>query len=85
MSDLERRPSRTPRRVREQRAYRLVQVGGVAGLVAVVGLILSIAGVIRFGPVRPYILAGVIGSTLWVIAAIVAAVCAVLFWRTVNK
>ena len=42
-----------------------------AGLVAVVGLILSIAGVI--------------GSTLWVIAAIVAAVCAFLFWRTVSK
>ena len=31
MSDLERRPSRTPRRAREQRAYRLVQVGGGAG------------------------------------------------------
>jgi len=27
----------------------------------------------------------VIGSSLWVIAAIVAAVCAVLFWRTVSK
>ena len=26
----------------------------------------------------------VIGSGLWVIAAIVAAVCAVLFWRTVK-
>ena len=71
MSDLERRPDRTPRRVREQRAYRLVQVGGGAGLVAVVGLVLSIVGVI--------------GSTLWVIAAIVAAVCALLFWRTVSK
>jgi len=71
MSDLERRPERTPRRVREQRAYRLVQVGGGAALVAVVGLVLSIAGVI--------------GSTLWVIAAIVAAVCALLFWRTVNR
>ena len=71
MSDLERRPDRTPRRVREQRAYRLVQVGGAAALVAVVGLVLSIAGVI--------------GSTLWVIAAIVAAVCALLFWRTVSK
>ena len=46
MSDIERRPSRTPRRAREQRAYRLVQVGGGAALVAVVGLILSIAGVI---------------------------------------
>jgi hypothetical protein len=71
MSDIERRPNRTPRRAREQRAYRLVTVGGTAGLVAVVGLILSIAGVI--------------GSTLWVIAAIVAAVCAILFWRTVSK
>ena len=57
--------------MREQRAYRLVQVGGGAALVAVAGLILSIVGVI--------------GSTLWVIAAIVAAVCAVLFWRTVSK
>ena len=71
MSNIERRPNRTPRRAREQRAYRLVVVGGAAGLVAVVGLILSIAGVI--------------GSTLWVIAAIVAAVCALLFWRTVSK
>ncbi len=71
MSDLERRPSRTPRRAREQRAYRFAVTGGAAGLVAVVGLVLTIAGVI--------------GSTLWVIAAIVAAVCAVLFWRTVSK
>ena len=71
MSDLERRPDRTPRRVREQRAYRLAVTGGTAGLVAVVGLVLS--------------LVGVIGSGLWVIAAIVAAVCAVLFWRMVNR
>jgi 4-hydroxybenzoate polyprenyltransferase len=65
MSDIERRPSRTPRRVREQRAYRLVQVGGAAAVVAVI--------------------LAVFGSGLWVIAAIVAAVCAVLFWRTVNR
>ena len=71
MSDIERRPNRTPRRAREQRAYRLVTVGGTAGLVAVVGLILAIAGVI--------------GSTLWLISAVVAAICAVLFWRTVSK
>ncbi len=71
MSDLERRPNRTPRSVREQRAYRLAVTGGGAGLVAVVGLVLS--------------LAGVIGSSLWVIAAIVAVVCAVLFWRMVNR
>ena len=71
MSELERSGGRTPRRVREQRAYRLVQVGGAAGLVAVVGLVLSIV-------------AG-ISSTLWVIAAIVAAVCAIVFWRTVGR
>jgi len=71
MSNIERRPNRTPRRAREQRAYRLVVVGGTAGLVAVVGLILSIAGVI--------------GSTLWVIAAIVAVVCAILFRRAISK
>lgn len=68
MGDLERR---TPRGVREQRAYRLAVTGGGAGLVAIVGLVLSIVGVL--------------GSTLWVIAAIVAVVCAVLFWRTVNR
>jgi hypothetical protein len=71
MSNLERRPNRTPRRAREQRAYRLVMIGGTAGLVTVVGLVLAIAGVI--------------GSTLWVVAAIVAAVCAYLFWRTVSR
>jgi putative flippase GtrA len=72
MSDLpQRRPNRTPRRVREQRAYRYAMVGGTAALVAVVGLVLSIAGVI--------------GSSLWAIAAVVAAVCAALFWRTVSK
>ena len=70
MSELSRRPDRTPRRVREQRAYRLAVTGGGAAVVAVVGLVLAIAGVI--------------GSTLWIIAAIVAAVCAALFWRTVN-
>ncbi len=71
MSDLERRPNRTPRRARERRAYQLAVTGGGAGLVAIVGLVLSIAGVI--------------GSGLWVLAAIVAVVCAVLFWRTVNR
>ncbi len=68
MGDLERR---TPRSVREQRAYRLAITGGGAGLVAIVGLVLSIVGVL--------------GSTLWIVAAIVAVACAVLFWRTVNR
>jgi hypothetical protein len=59
------------RRSREQRAYRLVQVGGVAATVAVVGAILAIVGAIGFG--------------LPLIAAIVAAICLVLFRRTVSR
>jgi putative flippase GtrA len=70
MSDLSRRPDHTPRRTREQRAYRLVLVGGTAGAVAVVGFVLAIAGVIGFG--IPFI------------AAIVAVVAALWFRSTVS-
>ena len=70
MSDLSRRPDYTPRRTREQRAYRLVVVGGAAGAVAVVGLILAIAGVIGYG--------------IPVVAAIVAVVAALLFRGIVS-
>ncbi len=71
MNELSRRPSRTPRRAREQRAYRLVVVGGVSAAVAVVGFVLAIAGVI--------------GGGIPVIAAIVAAVCALWFRSTVSR
>ncbi|HKP90112.1 MAG TPA: hypothetical protein VJT75_09080 [Thermoleophilaceae bacterium] len=71
MSDLSPRPSYTPRRTREQRAYRLVLVGGGAGAVAVVGLVLAIAGVIGYG--------------IPVIAAIVAVVAALWFRSTVSS
>ena len=71
MSELSRRPSRTPRRTREQRAYRLVVVGGIAGAVAVVGFLLAIVGVIGLG--------------IPLIAAIVAAVCALWFRGTVSR
>jgi CHASE2 domain-containing sensor protein len=70
MADIEKRGSYTPRRVREQRAYRLAVTGGVASAVFVVSLVLSIAGVI--------------GGTLPVISIIVAAICLVLFRRTVS-
>jgi putative flippase GtrA len=69
MSDLQRRPDYTPRAQREQRAYRLAMVGGTAGLVAVVGVVLAIVGVV--------------GAGLPVVAAIVAAICFVLFRRMV--
>jgi putative flippase GtrA len=70
MSDLERRGSYTPRRTREQRAYRLAMVGGGASLVAVVGAVLAI--ITSFPGSVP------------LIAAIVAIVCLVLFRRMVS-
>jgi hypothetical protein len=58
------------RRSRENRAFRLVQVGGGAAVVSVVGLVLGIAGVISYA--------------LFVVALIVAVLCGFLFRRTVN-
>ena len=72
MSDLSRSSGGPPsRRSREQRAFRLVLTGGVAGVIAVVGLVLAIAGVIGLG--------------IPVIAAIVAAVCFFLTRRIVSS
>ncbi len=71
MADLQRRGSYTPRRAREQRAYRLVLAGGTAGLVGVVGLVLAVVGVTSAG---------------WpIIALIVSAICLVMFRRTVGS
>jgi hypothetical protein len=55
---------------REARAFRLVVAGGGAAIVAVVALVLAIAGVIGYG--------------LFVLAVIVAVLAGVLFRRTVN-
>jgi CHASE2 domain-containing sensor protein len=71
MSDLQKRGGYTPRRAREQRAYRLVVTGGVAGAVGVVSLVLAIAGVI--------------GATLPVIALLIAVISFVLFRSAVAK
>jgi hypothetical protein len=70
VSDLERSRTRVPRAQREQRAYRLVVAGGTLGVVAVVGFVLAIAGVISIGPP--------------LLAAIVAGICFLLFRRTVS-
>ncbi|HSO98786.1 MAG TPA: hypothetical protein VLP43_07525 [Solirubrobacteraceae bacterium] len=71
MADLERRGRYTPRRAREQRAYRLLVVGGTAGTVGVVGLLLAIVGVTSAG---------------WpIVALIIAAVCLVMFRGTVGR
>ena len=71
VSDLERRGSYTPRRAREQRAYRLAVVGGVAGAIGVVGLALAIFGVV--------------GAGIPLLALVIAAVCGFLFRRTVSR
>jgi hypothetical protein len=71
MSNLSRRPNRTPRSVREQRAFQLVVAGGAAGTVAVVTAVLALVGVLGWG--------------LPVIAAIVAIACVLLFRRTVGR
>ena len=70
MADIQKRGSYTPRRVRAERAYKLAVAGGVAGTVGVVGLVLSIAGII--------------GAGLPVIALIVAAICFFMFRVTVS-
>jgi CHASE2 domain-containing sensor protein len=70
MADLQKRGSYTPRRAREQRAYRLVVGGSVAGLVGVVTLVLA--------------LAGIVSGAIPAIALIVAALCAWGFARAVS-
>jgi hypothetical protein len=71
MADLERRGGHTPRRVREQRAYRLLLVGGTVGTIGVLGLVLAVLGVTSAG---------------WpIIALIVAAVCLVMFRANVSR
>lgn len=70
MANLQKRGNYTPRRAREQRAYRLAVGGTVAGAVGVLGIVLAVAGVI--------------GAGLPIIALIVAALCAFGFMRAVG-
>jgi hypothetical protein len=71
MSDIAKRPTRTPRRVREKRANQLVLVGGVAGAVAVVGFLLAL-------------FTDVVGFDLPLLAAVVAVLCVVMFRRVIS-
>jgi uncharacterized membrane protein YsdA (DUF1294 family) len=71
MADLSRRGDYTPRRVREQRAYRLAMVGGTAGVVTVVTGVLAILGIMSFG--------------FPILSAIIAVVCFLLFRRLVSR
>jgi CHASE2 domain-containing sensor protein len=71
VAGLEKRGSYTPRRVREQRAYRMAVAGGAAGVIGVVTLVLAIAGIVS--------------GAIPVIALIVAALCAWGFTRAVGQ
>lgn len=71
MSNLDRRGGYTPRRVREQRAYRLAVVGATTGGLGVITLVLSVVGVVSLG--------------IPVILLIVAALCAYGFVRTTSR
>jgi hypothetical protein len=71
MSGLEPSRSRLPRRVREERAYRLALATGAFGLIAVAGFVLAVLDVI--------------GGGLPLLAAVVAVVCGLFFMRTVRR
>jgi hypothetical protein len=69
MNGLQKQGNYTPRRKRERRALRLIATGSIASGVAIVGLVLAIAGVI--------------GAALPIVALAVVGVCVYLFRRTV--
>jgi hypothetical protein len=68
---LEKRGNYAPKAVREKRAYQLILLGGVAGILGCIGVVLSVAGIIGVG--------------LPILAIAVAVVCALLFRRTVSR
>jgi hypothetical protein len=71
-NDLSPRKGSTPtRRQREDRGFRLVVIGGTAGAVAIVGVVLAVAGVLGWG--LPFL------------ALAVLAVCAFLFRRLTSR
>ncbi len=71
MGALDKRGSYTPKAVREKRAYRLILIGGVAGILGCVGMVLSFLGIV--------------GAGLPILAIVIAVVCALLFRRTVSR
>jgi hypothetical protein len=71
VSNLDKRRGYTPRRQREQRAYRMVVAGGTAGAVGVVTLVLAVVGVLTLA--------------LPILCFIVAALCAYGFVRATGQ
>jgi hypothetical protein len=71
MGALDKRGNYTPKAVREKRAYRPILIGGVAGILGCIGIVLS--------------LLGIVGAGLPILAIVIAVVCALLFRRTVSR
>jgi len=71
MSNLQRRGDYTPRRAREQRAYRMVVTGATAGSIGVISLVLAMVGVI--------------GATIPIVAFIVTALAVLGFMRSTGQ
>jgi CHASE2 domain-containing sensor protein len=72
MSDLDRHsPSGLSRRQRERRAYRLVLATGTLSVIAIVGIVLAIVGVV--------------GGTVPFLAAVLAVVSWVMLRRTLSR
>jgi hypothetical protein len=69
MNGLQKQGKYMPRRKRERRALRLIATGSIATAVAIVGLVLAIAGVVS--------------AALPIVALAVVGVCVYLFRRTV--
>lgn len=63
MADLQKRDQHLSRRTREQRAYRLVQVGAVTGAGTIVTGMLAVFGVLSW--FIPILLAALTGLTVW--------------------
>ena len=71
MSNISPRNSRPPsRRDREKRAQTLVKVGAGAGAAGVVALVLGVVGILSYGPA--------------VLLLVIAAICGLMFRRTVS-
>jgi hypothetical protein len=69
MNGLQKQGNHMPRRKRERRALRLIATGSIASVVAIVGLVLAIAGVVS--------------AALPILALAGVVVCVYLFRRTV--
>jgi hypothetical protein len=63
VANLQKRGDYTPRKQREQQAYRLGVVGATTGGLGVVALVLAVVGVV--GAIPPIILLGASGFSIW--------------------